>query len=104
MNAKIERKSFIERNGRKFSLSLIAMVLGAVVAVFGIVMAARAPEAAPSIAGMVTALSGIFAVAAGGFNLSNAYVSGKMGPEQKSSVTQTTEITQTGGTPPQEPQ
>jgi hypothetical protein len=90
----------VDKYGRKFLLSLFAMVLGAAVAVFGMMQAVREPAAADAISGMVVALSGIFAVAAGGFNLSNAYITGKQGPETKSTVTQKTEITQTGPTPP----
>jgi len=94
----MSKPTLVDRYGRKFLLSLFTMILGAGVAVFGMLQAVREPTAADAIASMVVALSGIFAVAAGGFNLSNAYITGKTGPEQRSSVTSTTEITQVGPT------
>ncbi len=94
------KQSLVDKYGRKFLLSLIAMVLGAAVAVFGMTMAVKEPTAADAISGMVVALSGIFAVAAGGFNLSNAYITGKQGPVATSSVVQETTITQSSPAEP----
>lgn len=91
--------TLVDRYGRKFLLSLFTMVLGASVAVFGMLQAVREPTAADAIASMVVALSGIFAVAAGGFNLSNAYITGKQGP-----TTTVKSVSETTVTQPKEPE
>ena len=71
------QKGFIARHGRKFVLSLFAMMLGTIVTVFGIAACVKEPTASPSIAGIVTAFAGILAVGIGAFSASNAYVTGK---------------------------
>lgn len=71
------RKGFIERHGRKFFLSLVSLVLGTIVTVYGIDSAKRSPASAPNIAGIATAFAGIIVACISAFTAGNSYVSGK---------------------------
>lgn len=88
--------------GRKYALAVIAMALGFVVTVSGMILAMIKPTAATQIADMVASFAMTLSVSIGAFSGANAAISWKHGSQPKTVVRTESQTTVTGSALPTE--
>lgn len=82
--------------GRKYTLAVIAMALGFVVTITGMVLAMIKPNAATQIADMVASFAMTLSVSIGAFSGANAAISWRHGSQPKTVIESKSETTVSG--------